>query len=80
MILRALLTLTLAQWYQALGPRKFRLGNQHPLSPSLCVPGSFDKLALPVFTVNFEMDYNSLYSDEEEGSERLKPPKLGFTG
>lgn len=44
------------------------------------VLGNFYKLALPMFTVCFEMDYNPLYSDEEEVSERLKPPKPGFIG
>ena len=44
----------------------------------LPLPSPFYKLALPIFTVSFEMDYNPLYSDEEEVSERLNSLKLGF--
>ena len=44
----------------------------------LPLPSLFYKLALLIFTVSFEMDYNPFYSNEEEVSERLNPPKLGF--
>lgn len=53
------------------------LNSPHPHPRVL---GNFYKVALPMFTVCFEMDYNPLYSDKKEASERLKPPKLGFIG